>query len=107
MKFWFPLIEWGITEASALSFCYEHGYRWQGLYEHFDRVSCFCCPLQGLSELRTLRREFPRLWQKMLDMGSRLSGKRRRFKNEATVVDLDRRFAAEDCQLPLFKEEKK
>jgi hypothetical protein len=30
-------------------------------------VSCWCCPLQGLEELRTLRREFPELWEQLLE----------------------------------------
>lgn len=54
----YPLVEWGMTEKDCLDYCYERGYDWGGLYRLFDRVSCWCCPLQGLEELRTLRREF-------------------------------------------------
>ena len=53
----YPLIEYEITEKDALEYCFELGYHWGGLYNHFKRVSCFCCPLQGLSELRTLRKD--------------------------------------------------
>jgi 3'-phosphoadenosine 5'-phosphosulfate sulfotransferase (PAPS reductase)/FAD synthetase len=71
----FPLIEYGMTEPQALDCCLERSYDWGGLYGHFDRVSCFCCPLQGLNGLRKLRIHFPRLWKRMRDMGGRLTGK--------------------------------
>lgn len=66
----FPLIEWGITELKALNYCFVKGYDWGGLYDHFDRVSCFCCPLQRIGELRNLRIHYPELWKRMLDMDS-------------------------------------
>lgn len=101
-NFRYPLIEWGITEKQALQYCYSRGFTWNGLYNHFDRVSCFCCPLKGLKELRTLRREFPELWSRMLDMDSSIQNNRG-FKDYDTVHDLERRFKAEDRQLALFE----
>jgi hypothetical protein len=96
----FPLIEYGITEKDAIEICYRHGFDWGGLYEHFDRVSCFCCPLQKLGELRKLRRFYPDLWQRMLDMEKDLSPEANRgFKDYKTVHDLEARFGQEDCQL--------
>jgi len=102
ISFRFPLQEWGVTEADALAYCYSKGYDWDGLYKHFRRVSCFCCPLQRLGELRTLRRRFPDLWQRMLDMeNAMLPGANRGFKGYTTVHDLDRRFAEEDRQMQM------
>jgi hypothetical protein len=93
----YPLHEWGITEKNALGYCLKLGFSWGGLYVHFSRVSCFCCPLRSLPELRTLRRKFPELWKKMLLMESWLpEGKRRQFKN-TTVSGLDARFASEEA----------
>ena len=63
-----PLAEWGWTEADCLKYCYEAGFDWGGLYEVFHRVSCWCCPLQSLDELRKLRTHFPDLWAKLLNM---------------------------------------
>ena len=51
---YYPLVEWGMTEKDCLDYCYAHGFDWGGLYEIFHRVSCWCCPLQPLSELRKL-----------------------------------------------------
>ena len=68
----YPLVEWGVTETDALAYCYKRGFTWDGLYHFFSRVSCFCCPLKPLDELRTLRGNFcvlhfrkpwkPKLW---------------------------------------------
>ena len=96
--FRYPLIEWGITEDDALTYCKERGFTWGGLYEHFHRVSCFCCPLSSLDNLRKLRRHYPDLWARMLEMESWLPDGDigRQFKEKTTVSDLDARFAAED-----------
>ena len=67
----YPLVEWGITEADALAGCYQAGYTWGGLYEHFSRVSCWCCPLQSLPELRNLRTYYPEIWTKLRDLDDR------------------------------------
>lgn len=96
----FPLIEWGWSDKDCLNYCYERGFDWEGLYEYFGRVSCWCCPFQGIKELRNLRKHFLDLWQRLLDMQKkswnafRMDGK--------TVFDLDTRFKEEDKQLYLF-----
>ena len=97
--FRYPLAEWGVSESDALEYCKEQGFFWNGLYDYFDRVSCFCCPLQGLDELRTLRRHFPELWARMLEMESWLpeGDKGRRFKGNVAISDLESRFAAENA----------
>jgi 3'-phosphoadenosine 5'-phosphosulfate sulfotransferase (PAPS reductase)/FAD synthetase len=94
----YPLVEWGVTEADALAYCRERGFTWGGLYRHFDRVSCFCCPLQSLDDLRKLRRFYPELWQRMLEMESWLpQGDIGRRFNHSSVSRLESRFAAEDA----------
>lgn len=96
----YPLVEWGVTEADALAYCQKRGFTWGGLYESFSRVSCYCCPLQGLDELRTLRRNFPDLWQRMLEMESWFpEGYWGRRFNHSTVSGLDARFAAEESHM--------
>ena len=62
----FPLIEAGMTEADCLKYCYSLGYTWDGLYEQSTRVSCYCCPLQRIGTLQSLREHHPDLWNKML-----------------------------------------
>jgi len=94
----YPLIEYGITEKQALQNCYNRGYDWGGLYEHFDRVSCFCCPLKSSPKAwRKIREHFPELWKKMLQMDSDIQ-ENKGFYGYKTVHDLDKRFAEEDRQ---------
>lgn len=64
----YPLIEYGITERQALEICYTHGFDWGGLYLHFKRVSCWCCPLQSINDLRELYIHYPDLWNRLQKM---------------------------------------
>lgn len=91
-----PLAEWGWTESDCLNYCYKAGFDWGGLYEIFHRVSCWCCPLQSLDELRKLRKNFPDLWTRLLDMEHRTW---RTFRADYTVDQLEIRFAFEEERL--------
>jgi 3'-phosphoadenosine 5'-phosphosulfate sulfotransferase (PAPS reductase)/FAD synthetase len=98
----YPLVEWGITEAEALKICYDHGFDWGGLYEIYHRVSCWCCPLQRVGELRNLRRHHPELWARLLDLDKRARaqfgpGPLGQFKQTWSVARYDERFAREDA----------
>ena len=95
----YPLIDFDITEIEALKYCYNAGFNWGGLYELFGRVSCFCCPLQRMGELRNVRKFKPELWSRMLKMDI---GNNRGFKGIKSVHNLDNRFAREDRQMELF-----
>lgn len=97
----YPLVEWGTTEQQALQICYAHGFDWNGLYELYGRCSCWCCPLQRIGELRTLRRHHPQLWARLREMDSRAlsqfgRGPLGQFKKDWTVEELERRFAYEE-----------
>lgn len=89
----YPLVEWGMTEKDCLEYCYARGYDWGGLYSIFRRVSCWCCPLQPLSELRQLRKQFPELWVQLLEWQSKTW---RKFKTDYSVQELDIRFQFEE-----------
>lgn len=88
----YPLIEWGITEAQALQYCYDKGFDWGGLYSTFKRPSCFCCPLQPLGELKILYRKFPDLWQRMKEMDTWTP---KNFKIDTPLAQLEERFQRE------------
>lgn len=90
----FPLCLWGWVEDRCLQYCYAKGYDWEGLYGLFGRVSCWCCPLQPLGELRKLRANFPDLWRRLLFLdGEQIQP----FNHGKSVGDLDKRFALEDA----------
>ena len=96
-----PLVEWGWDEKKCLQYCYDMGFNWDGLYEIFHRVSCWCCPLTSIPELKKLWWYFPLLWHQLEEWEVRMSqenvGKKGRFwfKNETTVFDLSARFSIE------------
>lgn len=85
----FPLIEWGVDEKAALEYCKDKGLSWGGLYNHFKRVSCYCCPLQSMATAQILKNNYPDLWNKMLQMESRITHEPgKRFLHEYKVSDL-------------------
>ena len=88
-----PLVEWGWTEADCLKYCYDKGYDWEGLYEIYDRASCWCCPLQSLKSLRNLRLHFPELWNELKEMDAKTW---RKFQVNYSVRDLEKRFEFEE-----------
>lgn len=97
----YPLVEWGVTEAEALRYCYGKGFDWGGLYEVYHRCSCWCCPFQRIGELRKMRRHHPELWGRMLEMDRRALAQFGEtalgtFREGWTVGALDQRFQAEE-----------
>ena len=68
-------------------------YDWGGLYEIFKRVSCWCCPLQSLPELKKLREHYPELWAKLREMDDSTW---RTFKEDYSVRRLEVRFDLEN-----------
>lgn len=87
-----PLVEWGMTENECLRYCYEKGFDWNGLYKYFKRVSCWCCPLQPLSELRILYNYYPELWKQLREWDDKTW---RKFRADYSVRELEIRFEFE------------
>lgn len=94
----YPLVDWNITEKQALEYCYDKGFDWGGLYKLFKRVSCYCCPLQSLNELRVIYNEYPNLWKDMLRMDKKSW---RSFRQDYTLQQLNDKFKSE---ITLFEE---
>ena len=69
----YPLVEYGVTEKEALSICKKHGFFEGGVYDHFARVSCFCCPLQSKQDLRKLYLYYPDLWKRLQEMDAAIA----------------------------------
>lgn len=88
----YPLAEWNITEKEALEYCYNMGFNWDGLYNNFDRVSCWCCPLKNLKELKTLYLKYPVLWDKLKEWEQKTY---RKFRSDYDILDLEYKFKKE------------
>lgn len=96
----YPLVEWGMTEKDCLQYCYDRGFDWGGLYEKFDRLSCWCCPLKNYKELAVLYKEYPELWRKLKHMDEK---SRNTFKKDHSVVELEKIL---DRKIKKWKERK-
>lgn len=89
----YPLVEWGMTEADCLQYCYDHGITFGGIYDHFSRLSCWCCPLMGLKDARSLYHHYPEMWQRLKELDSKC---RNNWKANYSVAELEERFRQED-----------
>lgn len=86
----YPLVEKGITEKKALEICYSYGFDWDGLYNVFDRVSCWCCPMQGIDDLIKLKLNYPDMYRKLIYMNEK---SRTQFKDDPAIWDkVDKRI---------------
>jgi 3'-phosphoadenosine 5'-phosphosulfate sulfotransferase (PAPS reductase)/FAD synthetase len=92
----FPLYDFDMTETDCLEYCYSKGFTWGGLYNYFKRVSCWCCPLQSLKDLKQLYIHFPDLWARLRDMDKRAWNTFR--ADGKSVEDLEKRFYFEEVQ---------
>ena len=90
----YPLVRWKIIGKQALAYCKKLGFTWGNLYDKFARVSCWCCPLQRMAELKCLYNSFPDLWKQMQNMDKKSF---RKFTARYTVADLTKRFNMDNC----------
>lgn len=88
----YPLIEWNMTEKDCLEYCYSKGLNWNGLYKQFKRVSCWCCPLQSLKELKSLYKYHNELWEKLKELDRKSWNK---FRLDYSLDQLEDRFKKE------------
>lgn len=85
----YPLIDFKMSEKDCLNYCYNLGFDWNGLYRKFSRVSCYCCPLKKIKELKIIYNEFPILWNKMVVLDKKSF---RKFRNDYSLIELERKF---------------
>lgn len=88
-----PLVEAGWTESMCRQWCEENGLL-SPIYTTATRGGCWFCHNQSVGQLRLLRKNYPKLWELMLqwDEDSPVT-----FKADGhTVHDFDRRFQMED-----------
>lgn len=85
----YPLVDANITTFDALKICYDYGFDFGGIYEHHQHFNCWLCPLQKRSELYTLFKQYPNLWNRLRDMQFKTDGY---YQYEMSVMDFDKRF---------------
>jgi len=100
----YPLVEWGMTERDCLQYCYDRGFTWGGLYEKFNRLSCYLCPFKRLDELRIIRKDFSELWEHMRKLDEKcIKQTGYSFRPNCSIADLDARFEREENECNVFK----
>ena len=94
-----PLVDMDITEADALSLCYQRGFNWEEngveLYNIMDRVSCWCCKNNSLRELKNMFLYLPDYWERLKSLQEKTSFPYKDYKNAKTVSELEERFRKE------------
>ena len=78
----YPLVDWKMTEKDCLELCYSLGFTWDGLYELFSRVSCWCCPLKKKKDYETLKKHFPEYFCLMQDWNLKVDRPLRHLKDK-------------------------
>ena len=99
-------------ERNALHYVGIAGFDWGGLYQIYNRCSCWCCPLQRIGELKKLRTHHPELWARLREMDRRAieqfgHNPLGQFTKNWTVEQLERRFANEDRQISVSVREER
>ena len=95
----YPLVYWKMTSKDALDYCYANGFDWGGLYHHFSRLSCWCCPLKRMEEYKYLYQYYPELWDRLRYMESVSF---RKFLSRYSVAELENKF---DNEIGLVEKE--
>lgn len=85
----YPLIEWEMTEKDCLEYCYSRGLDWNGLYKNLGRVSCWCCPLKSLKELKVIYEQYPQYWEKLKEWDDNTY---RQFRSDYSIRELEEKF---------------
>lgn len=67
-----PLVDWNMTEADCLNYCYSNGYLWieEGvrLYDILDRVSCWCCGNKNSKEMWNICLYLPQYYRQNIEL---------------------------------------
>lgn len=91
--FCYPLVDWKVTQKDALKYCKLRGFDWDGLYDKYERISCWNCPLQTLKDLKMLWKYFPKYWQELIKMQKQ---SKYLFRVDYTLEELDEKFRKEE-----------
>lgn len=92
------LQEWGWTEKDCLDYLKEKGLE-NPLYRKFKRTGCWFCPKQNKKSLKIIYKDYPELWNKLLQLEK---DSPIQFQPNNSIADLNNRFKEEDKQITFF-----
>ncbi len=100
----YPLIDWKWSEKDCLDYCYSRGYDFGGLYKKFKRISCWCCPLQCMSDFQTLFEEYSDKWKELQEWQKIRPDFPYKVNPDRTIAELEECFKKKDYRA--YKREK-
>lgn len=92
------LQDWGWTEKDCLDYLKEKGLE-NPLYRKFKRTGCWLCPKQNKKSLKIIYKDYPELWEKLLQLEKDSPVQ---FQPSNSIADLNNRFKEEDKQITFF-----
>lgn len=103
VKYVYPLKELGMTEEDCKRYMIEQEME-NPLYRHFSRTGCRMCPYQSEQSFYNIWKHYPKVWQYMKDIESKLDGSMndRWFVGNKTCADMEKIFIQADQQGSLF-----
>lgn len=67
----FPLCEYKMGNDDCLKLCYKYGFYSDGYYKHFNRLSCYCCPIAPIAYFIQLKRHYPDEFNRIDDLAAK------------------------------------
>lgn len=65
-KYCYPLRDLAMTENDCTKYCEKHNLLNPLYRKGFTRLGCWTCPWQGKQDLKILKRDYPTLWNRLL-----------------------------------------
>lgn len=97
----YPLVDQKISEQECYDWCKKNDLL-SPIYNNGTRGGCWFCHKQPLGQLRRLRKNYPDLWQKLLDWDK--DDPWGDFNIRYTVAGLEERFTQEESPISLFEQ---
>lgn len=98
------LQKYDVTHKGAQKLCAEHGLL-SPYYQYSKRGGCFFCPNAQDDQLRHIYRNYPDLWDKMLELQKEPNIVRPgKFRIDEGLYEINARFELEGEQMDLFEE---
>lgn len=85
------LDKYGYTEDMAYKKAEEYGLL-SPIYKHNTRNGCWFCPNSGLKIFARFRKEYPELWQELLELGKDTETCSSNFKYGVSIDDINKKL---------------
>lgn len=95
------LFENKITEKETFSICREYGLL-SPRYDMVIRDGCWFCPNARLKEFASLKKDYPELWQELLELGKEKNTISDMFRFNRDIFQIDKELDIINSQISFF-----